>query len=164
MNNYFMTEFCKDCLSKYCVGKNYLSSKEFLSHDGYDRFGPQSNLYDFAVLIERDGKILMEVFHREYWFHGEDDEAFYPFGKDIFSKDISKRLNSIGYYTTQEVSKLKSELNKDFTELVVDKILENIVENVYSPEQISLNNSRGSSKIYDGSMKYQDYPLYLKRT
>jgi len=69
-------------------GAEYLDKKKFplmtkygeiqgtylnISHDGYDRDGPQSNLYDFTVWCENKN----QHYHREYWFHGKDREQFY---------------------------------------------------------------------------------------
>ena len=32
--------------------KNIIYLKEYLSHDGFDRHGPQSNLWDLHIIIE----------------------------------------------------------------------------------------------------------------
>lgn len=49
-----------------------------IKHDGYDEMGPESNLYDLHLFIKRDGNYYEQLFHREYWYHGKDDEPYVP--------------------------------------------------------------------------------------
>jgi hypothetical protein len=42
---------------------------ENLSHDGYDRDGPESNLWDLTLIY--DSKEI--VYHREDWYRGRDE-------------------------------------------------------------------------------------------
>jgi len=67
-----------------CVA-TYLRSQDTLlfeivetKHDGYDDEGPDSNLYNLHIFIKRDGKYYEQLFHREYWYHGKDDEPYVP--------------------------------------------------------------------------------------
>jgi len=72
-------------------GKEFLDNKKFssetrfgkiinirqkLDHDGYDRDGPKSNLYDLSIIFEKNGHQSILVYHREYWYRGEDDEPY----------------------------------------------------------------------------------------
>jgi len=43
-----------------------------LGHDGYDCYGPESNLYDVRLLAFDGDQYILEHWHREYWFHGDD--------------------------------------------------------------------------------------------
>ena len=47
-----------------------------VSHDGYDNLGPQSNLYDFIVFYRKDNNMCIDIWHREYWYNGEDNEEY----------------------------------------------------------------------------------------
>lgn len=47
-----------------------------VSHDGFDNLGPQSNLYDFIVFYMKNDDICIDIWHREYWYNGEDDEEY----------------------------------------------------------------------------------------
>ena len=50
---------------------------EILEHDGYDEMGPKSNLWDLFIM-DPDSKSpqLVQHFHREYWFDGQDNEPY----------------------------------------------------------------------------------------
>ena len=56
--------------------KNIIGINRELEHDGYDSYGPKSNLWDLKIIhIENDKKYL-SVWHREDWFTGTDEEYF----------------------------------------------------------------------------------------
>ena len=51
-----------------------LTKKIVLKHDGYDRYGPRSNLYDLYVIYkDKTNRILKNVYYREEWFDGHDE-------------------------------------------------------------------------------------------
>lgn len=54
-----------------------LMFQEKVSHDGYDAYGPESNLYDLIVYyLDSDNKLRKDLWHREYWYHGSDNEEY----------------------------------------------------------------------------------------
>lgn len=78
-------------------GDKVIFEQVLVSHDGYDNLGPQSNLYDLVVIIEREGNLFFEVFHKEDWFTG-DVEEYYPLSSQLpFSRNLSKLLEDKGY-------------------------------------------------------------------
>jgi len=56
--------------------------KEELSHDGYDRYGPESNLWDLYIYIKNNktDEIIILNFHWEDWFYPWPD-SYYGYGK-----------------------------------------------------------------------------------
>ena len=65
------------CKSKYIRENDEILFEDIkIDHDGFDQYGPESNLYDYLIIIKRNNKILYEIFHREYWYQGEDDEEY----------------------------------------------------------------------------------------
>ena len=56
-----------DLLTRY-LNRKLIFTFEELSHDGYDREGPQSNLFDLYVIYNESNKYYMDVWHREDWF------------------------------------------------------------------------------------------------
>ena len=138
-----------------------ISTSTKIEHDGYDAYGPESNLYDFAVLFLKDDKIYYTEFHREYWFHGEDDEEYrLCYYKDIFDRCISDELKATGYYSSKDFLELNLILNELFTELVAANILEKVVKTSYLPNMLSLENY-GGPKIMKLSNYYSGFYLYL---
>lgn len=79
-----------------------LSSVCTIGHDGYDSFGPESDLYDLYILYKLEGKKYVAFWHRENWFHGsEEDNLYYitkimtfnDFMKGNYDKDAKIRFN-----------------------------------------------------------------------
>ena len=84
----------KLCKDKYLQKEDTLLFESIkIDHDGYDKDGPESNLYDYYIIILRNNEILYEIFHREDWFtsNQEEYECFTdkPF-KNKINEDISK--------------------------------------------------------------------------
>ncbi len=50
-----------------------LDAWEKLGHDGYDDIGPKSDIWDLYIV---DSDKVIHEYHREYWFHGEDNEPY----------------------------------------------------------------------------------------
>jgi len=150
------------CLDKYFRDYKIISTSTKIDHDGYDRYGPESNLYDFAVLFLKDDKIYYTEFHREYWFHGEDDEEYGLVSNDMFDRCISDELRSIGIFNSKEVLELKSILNKNFTDLVVTIVLDKIVKTTYLPEMLSLEKHKNGFQLMKLSNYCKGFSLYLK--
>ena len=84
-------------------GPDYLNKKKFplktkygeiqetsihISHDGYDCDGPQSYIYNFAILF----KDRVRNYHREYWFHGKDREPFTYLCEGFFDDESNKQF------------------------------------------------------------------------
>jgi hypothetical protein len=57
---------------------NIVSVSEFITHDGYDRFGPQSNLHDLFVIVKDGGIYKYYYYKRENWFNNstENDNTY----------------------------------------------------------------------------------------
>lgn len=39
-------------------------------HDGYDSYGPQSDIYDFHLIKESNNELIYEKWHGEDWYNG----------------------------------------------------------------------------------------------
>jgi len=50
--------------------------KHKLEHDGYDYYGPKSNIHYLWVYYKKGYDMFCSRYSREYWFHGEDDEGY----------------------------------------------------------------------------------------
>jgi len=57
-----------------------------LSHDGYDRHGPKSDLYEMYILLKVDGVKYIANWSKEDWYGGSiDEQSFYFDGYHHFS-------------------------------------------------------------------------------
>ena len=69
-------------IKKYFDGRNLkkdyknISFETQIDHDGFDADGPQSYLYDLIATWSFNGKTHKDVWHREYWFEGEDNKPY----------------------------------------------------------------------------------------
>jgi hypothetical protein len=67
-NSYFIERTLKN--------KNVIYCKYHVSHDGYDKHGPKSNLYDYYIIVNENGDYIFYSFHKERWYTENDDEDF----------------------------------------------------------------------------------------
>jgi len=54
--------------------KNIIGIKKELEHDGYDRYGPKSNLWDLKIIHIENNKKYLSVWHREDWYTDQKEE------------------------------------------------------------------------------------------
>lgn len=68
--------------------QNFICAKSILSHDGYDSWGPESNIYDIIIVYKNldSEEIIVDNWHAEYWYH-EDDISFGLVYQDTYSKE-----------------------------------------------------------------------------
>ena len=77
-----------DVINKY-KKKNIdvIYTKRTVEHDGFDQYGPQSNLYDFYVYYRIGYHYYIDIWHREDWYSADDDDPYYLWSKNnIFSR------------------------------------------------------------------------------
>jgi hypothetical protein len=68
--------FYKTLLLHY-KNKQVVRFSLYVDHDGYDMYGPKSNLYKLIVYyFDTNSIVKKDWWHREYWFFGKDDEPF----------------------------------------------------------------------------------------
>lgn len=60
-----------DKMEKHYENIRIYYQKVFLDHDGYDRYGPESNIWDIIVLIINETKFQLDIWHGEDWFDGD---------------------------------------------------------------------------------------------
>jgi hypothetical protein len=94
--------------------KNIIMACEYLSHDGFDRHGPQSNLWDLYIILDDDVNIIHH-YHWEDWFNGKSIYTYeftnYEFyqtfkitEKDVFYlKNFQKDINKIDNDKLKEI-------------------------------------------------------------
>ena len=79
-----MTEFiqenlsvhAKSLLNNYLLDKNIIFAVEYMEHDGYDKYGPESNLWDLYIIESiPNNDFMIYNYHWEDWFrHKNFDE------------------------------------------------------------------------------------------
>jgi len=74
MNN--NTENANYIISRDFTNKNIVFIGEYLSHDGYDKYGAQSNLWDLYIIEEIEDNFLFYDYHWEDWFSKFDTREY----------------------------------------------------------------------------------------
>jgi len=89
-----------DVLKENFQNANIIYLDEKLDHDGYDKYGPKSKLWDLHIIIELNNDYIFHDYHWEKWFSVNDEEKYelsYPMIKlsettikniHYFKKDI----------------------------------------------------------------------------
>ena len=137
-------DFEDRCLIKYNITYDMIiSSKVITSHDGYDEYGPESNLYDYYVLFNNNNKIYFVNFHREYWFRGKDDDEYFLYQDNIFNRCISDELIQKGYFI------LNTNNNNTNNSINQNESINNDEYIYYTSNMLSLMNNQNYHKIMD---------------
>jgi hypothetical protein len=56
-------------INNYLSNKNIILAIEYLTHDGYDRHGPESNLWDLYIIEDiSNNDFIIYNYHWEDWF------------------------------------------------------------------------------------------------
>ena len=71
--------------------------KEHLSHDGYDRDGPKSDLWDLYFIGKKDETYTLYSYHYEIWYYSGNNETGYSLckKKDFLESDLCHFINLI---------------------------------------------------------------------
>lgn len=65
-----------DFIEETLKNKKVVYCKHYVSHDGYDKHGPKSNLYDYYIIVNENDDYIFYSFHKEQWYRNNDDEDF----------------------------------------------------------------------------------------
>lgn len=68
--------------------KNMCDVKVIITHDGYDDYGPKSDICLVYVLHKIDGDLVISYFNRENWFDGPGGKFYLE--KSYLVKDKAK--------------------------------------------------------------------------
>lgn len=108
------TENANYIISRDFSNKNIVFIGEYLSHDGYDKYGAQSNLWDLYIIEECEDNFLFYDYHWEDWFSKYDTRE-YELCKTKNLEDCS--LNDFQIIMKSKITSTK---------------LDNIVKNLYN--------------------------------
>lgn len=63
-----------EILTKY---KNIVRIFETRDHDGYDEYGPKSNLWDIYIVFKDNNDLIYHNYHHEEWFCKNDEKKYF---------------------------------------------------------------------------------------
>ena len=94
-------------ISNIFENKNLILIKEFLAHDGYNRDGPKSNLWDLYIIeYDSTNNFIAYNYHWEDWFYHHKCEEEPLLKYELYSKKEILEINHNTY------DKLKKYVNK----------------------------------------------------
>ena len=78
---------------KYELNDNIERIHEFITHDGYDVFGSESNLYDIYVWYKKNNICYIDLWHAEDWYESNklieyERIAIHHVNSDVYHKTI----------------------------------------------------------------------------
>ena len=83
LSNYFES----DVDGRWVIPKKFRNLKFRVkeTHDGHDESGPESHIYDLWVSWkDKNSREHDDLWHREFWYNGEDNEPFVQEDPDCF--------------------------------------------------------------------------------
>jgi hypothetical protein len=96
------------------IDKEVLFVKEIIEHDGYDKYGPESDLFTLYIFTKEDNEYVLYRYYYEYWYDGNLQN--YDFELKWNVKDIS-------LYDLEKIYDCKSEIkNSDLLSILEPKL------------------------------------------
>ena len=82
--------------------KESILSVEILDHDGYDKYGPESNLWTFYIITKENNQYILYRYYFEDWYLGykpnEDTDSMYNI-------ETKCNIEDIEYYDLHKLEK-----------------------------------------------------------
>lgn len=63
-----LSEKANNIINKFFKEKEIISKKEILGHDGFDQYGPKSNLWTLHIVVKEEGNLFLYKYYYEDWF------------------------------------------------------------------------------------------------
>jgi hypothetical protein len=124
--DYSYTKEAKNVIKNDFDNKNIVFIGEYLSHDGYDRFGPKSNLWDLFIIEDNGTNFIFYEYYWENWFTEYQSHGY----------DFEKKKN-LENCTFSELEKIIKRMDGN-----TDVKLKDLVKSLYTSIKMSRNLSK----------------------
>ena len=141
MSAYISYDLEEKCINDHFIQSEIIDTKTIITHDGYDAYGPESDLFDFYILYQKNKEIFLNNYHRENWFDGVLEEYYL-----CNTLNISNKLKEKGFLMHDIFRYCKNLLTKNFIEDISSKIMDNY--EVYNPLKIRFNRFNENTHQY----------------
>lgn len=126
-----------ECLIKYFdKSQSIISWKEYITFNGFNKFGPSSNSHKLVVMFEENKKYYFSTFHKQDFFDGSK-EKYFPLNS--LPKELDFIFNRNNYFSVDFLDDLKVLLLNKFPDLVVKLMVEFLVRKSFKNCNLSLN-------------------------
>ena len=58
------------------LNENIVKIELDLDHDGYNCYGPESNLWDLKIYYLKENNNYLDIWHREDWFNEDNNDKY----------------------------------------------------------------------------------------
>lgn len=103
MNTNF-TQEANYIINRDFLNKNIAFIDEYLSHDGYDRFGPKSYLWDLYIVEDINNEFYFYDYHWENWFSKFDSHEY-----ELWKR---KKLKECNFHELEKILKKKEKISE----------------------------------------------------
>ena len=123
--DYSLTTPAKNILATLHQDEKVIAIQEDLSHDGYDKDGPESDLWDLDFITQKNGEYIYYSCHWENWFHKGTVKEY-----DIQVRNLVKNMliNSYGFNKIIELSHQDDQLRSYVRKLHKPKTIMRLLE------------------------------------
>jgi hypothetical protein len=105
-NKYNISKNGINIVNKYFDDKQIIFVIEVLTHDGYDEYGPQSNLWTLFIITKENNNYIFNSYYFEDWYEKrepiQESDSMYEFEKKCNIEDID-------HYDTYMLNKHKGD-------------------------------------------------------
>lgn len=113
-------------IKKYFNDKDIIYTKEILEHDGYDKNGPESDLWTLYIIIKDNNDYILYVYYYEDWYENKDYINFDINNDSLYNFESMNILNEIQNYDFYRLYKYKDEINNNEIKKLLDIMNEKI--------------------------------------
>lgn len=156
----YLSEPAEKFIQSLSSDEKLIASHENLDHDGYDRYGPESDLWDLYLITKKGSDYIFYSLHWENWFRNEPHEY------DLECRRYLKNMVSSNYYwrIIKEMAHNKGELLR-FINSVANPFYANHL-NDFGVEVVACHTSDKyffvlTKKRYSYQTKEKDYSVTL---
>ena len=104
----------KSLIDNYLSDKNIIIAIEYLTHDGYDSHGPESNLWDLYIIEEiYNNEFIIYNYHWEDWFRSKKYNKEKEFELTKYELYLHKNLCDANYYILTYLEKYINNIDSE---------------------------------------------------
>ena len=93
--------------------KEVIFATQIIEHDGYDRYGPESDLFTLYIFTKECGEYILYRYYYEYWYDGNQQK--YDF-------ELKWNVKDIGLYDLEKIYDIQIKIkNSDLLSILEPK-------------------------------------------
>ena len=108
-------------INNYLLDKNIIIAIEYLAHDGYDKYGPESNLWDIYVVEDiSNNEFIIYNYHWEDWFRRNNNCEEKEFNLTNYELYLKENLLDAKKYILSCIEKYIDKIDNELFKKTLD--------------------------------------------